>query len=152
MTKYFYKALLFLFGLFSATPILAEEKIAPVDPLSASSILNMFMGLGLVLVIIFAMAWVVRRMGGMQVLGSQKLRLLGGLSLGAREKIVLVQVENKRLVVGVAQGQVNTLHVLEGEYSEEEAMPTDNASLFKDKLMQALSKSSPETKSGTVKK
>jgi len=141
-----YCNLTLLFFLFAGLPVLAqaEEKIAPVDPLSASSILNMFMGLGLVLVIIFTMAWVVRRMGGMQVLGSQKLRLLGGLSLGAREKIVLVQVENKRLVVGVAQGQVNTLHVLDGEYSEEETT-TENPSLFKDKLLQALNKTAHNT-------
>lgn len=140
MFKLIYQSFLFLLSAGYAHIASAEEKIAPVDPLSASSIMNMFMGLGLVLAIIFLMAWLVRRMGGMQVLGSQKIRLLGGLSLGAREKIVLVQVENKRLVVGVAQGQVSTLHVLDGEYEEDEVAPDDNASLFKDKLLQALSK------------
>jgi len=117
----------------------AEEKLAPVDPLSASNIVNMLMGLGLVLAIIFFMAWIVRRMGGMQVMGSQKIKLLGGMTLGAREKVVLVQIENKRLVLGVAQGQVNTLHVLDGEYEEDEKPAIDSASPFKDKFLQALS-------------
>lgn len=130
---------LFLLSLQSIA-VNAEEKIAPVDPLSASSIANMFMGLGLVLAIIFLMAWLVRRMGGMQVIGSQKIRLLGGLSLGAREKVVLVQVENKRLVLGVAQGQVNTLHVLDGEYENDDAETVNSGALFKDKLLQAINK------------
>ena len=114
------------------------EKPAPVDPLSASSIGNMVMGLGLVLVLIFVMAWVVRRMGGMQIAGSQRMKLLGGLSLGAREKVVLVQVENKRLVLGVAQGQVNTLHVLDGEYEADEQNAAGEGTDFKDKLLHAL--------------
>lgn len=120
----------------------AKEKVMPVDPLSASSITNMVMGLGLVLIIIFLMAWLVRKMGGMQISGSQKLRLLGGISLGAREKVVLIQIENKRLVLGVAQGQVNTLHVLEGEYENNENESSDAGSAFKEKLLQALSKTS----------
>lgn len=116
----------------------AEEKAMPVDPLSASSIANMFMGLGLVLALIFLMAWVARRMGGMQLSGSQKIRLLGGLSLGPREKVVLIQVENKRLLLGVAQGQVNTLHELEGDYDNAAEPSQDSASDFKAKLLQAL--------------
>jgi len=131
-----------LFGIALFLPqllVAAEvEKAAPVDPLSASSIGNMVMGLALVLVLIFAMAWVVRRMGGMQIAGSQRMKLLGGLSLGAREKVVLVQVENKRLVLGVAQGQVNTLHVLDGEYEADEQNAVGDGTDFKDKLLHAL--------------
>jgi len=124
----------------------AKEKAMPVDPMSASSIVNMLMGLGLVLMVIFLMAWLVRRMGGMQISGSQKLRLLGGISLGAREKVVLIQIENKRLVLGVAQGQVNTLHVLDGEYENTENESVDSGSAFKEKLLQALSSVSTKNK------
>lgn len=139
ISKYISMPVLFFVLMLWSVLVLAEEKTAPVDPLSSASIVNMFLGLGLVLAIIFAMAWLVRRMGGMQVLGSQKIRMLGGLSLGAREKVVLVQVENKRLVLGVAQGQVNTLHVLDGDYDIEE--DTGNTGTdFKEKLLQALNK------------
>ncbi len=140
MNNFFQKIsylLLFLPQLVSAV---TEEKTLPVDPLSASSIANMFMGLGLVLAIIFVMAWVVKRMGGMQLAGSQRLKVLAGLSVGTREKVVLIQVENKRLVLGVAQGQVNTLHVLDGEYDNNEAESFNTGADFKDKLIQALSK------------
>lgn len=126
-----------------------KDKAMPVDPLSASSIINMIMGLGLVLIIIFLMAWLVRKMGGMQLTGSQKMRLLGGISLGAREKVVLIQVENKRLVLGVAQGHVSALHVLEGEYESNDDDSSIPAGAFKEKLLQALSKTNL---AGTVDK
>ncbi|MDH5425514.1 MAG: flagellar biosynthetic protein FliO [Gammaproteobacteria bacterium] len=118
----------------------AEEKPMPmpVDPLSVSSIANMLMGLGLVLAIIFIMAWVVKRMGGMQLAGSQQLKILAGLSLGAREKVILIQVENKRMVLGVAQGQVNALHVFDGDYDNVENTTNITATDFKEKMLQAL--------------
>jgi flagellar protein FliO/FliZ len=141
----------FLLALFWPVSVLAEAtankhattvNAAPVDPLSVSSIVNMFLGLGLVIGVILGMAWLVRRMGGFQVNGSQQIRLLGGMSLGPREKVVLLQVENKRLLVGVAQGFVNTLHVLDGEYTEQQSKEDTGTSNFRDKLLQALQKKS----------
>lgn len=113
---------------------------APVDPLSVSNVLNMLFGLALVIGVILAMAWLVRRMGGFQMAGTQQIRLLGGMSLGPREKVVLIQVENKRLILGVAQGQVNTLHVLDGDYTDAQVSASDDSSSFRDKLLQALQK------------
>ena len=140
MNRFFQKISYLLLFLPQLVIAATEEKTLPVDPLSASSIANMFMGLGLVLAIIFVMAWVVKRMGGMQLAGSQRLKVLAGLSVGTREKVVLIQVENKRIVLGVAQGQVNTLHVLDGEYENNEAESFNTGADFKDKLIQALSK------------
>lgn len=136
----FYQTFIFLLLYFPHLVSAAvEDKKLPVDPLSASSIVNMFMGLGLVLALIFLMAWVVKRMGGMQIAGSQRLQVLSALSVGTREKVVLIQVENKRLVIGVAQGQVSTLHVLDGEFENEPESHKSGAD-FKEKLLQALSK------------
>jgi len=41
------------------------------------------------------------------------VQVLGGVSLGTRERAVLLSVDGTRLLVGVAPGQVRTLHVLE---------------------------------------
>lgn len=43
------------------------------------------------------------------------MRLMGGLSLGGREKLLVVEVGEIQLVLGVAPGRVQTLHVLEGQ-------------------------------------
>jgi flagellar biogenesis protein FliO len=45
--------------------------------------------------------------------GSANLELLGQLSLGARERALLVRVGDRQLLIGVAPGHVCTLHVLE---------------------------------------
>jgi flagellar protein FliO/FliZ len=48
-------------------------------------------------------------------MGKGRVNVLGGVSLGAREKAVLLTVEGRRLLVGVAPGQVSTLMVLDEE-------------------------------------
>jgi flagellar protein FliO/FliZ len=41
------------------------------------------------------------------------MRVIAGLPLGARERAVLVQVGNQQILLGVAPGRVQMLHVLE---------------------------------------
>ena len=48
------------------------------------------------------------------------------MSLGMREKIVVVNVEGVNIVVGVAPGQIRTLYVL-GDSSPEEGPALDKA-------------------------
>jgi flagellar protein FliO/FliZ len=71
-----------------------------------------FLGLGLVLALIFAAAWLLRRLGTGSLGGQSSVRILGSALVGSRERVVLVEVEGTRLVLGVAPGRVQTLHVL----------------------------------------
>lgn len=56
-----------------------------------------------------------RRFGMGAGLASRHLKVLGGVSLGARERVVVVQAGSKQLVLGVSPGRIETLCVLEGE-------------------------------------
>ena len=76
------------------------------------------MGLVVVVALILGLAWVLKKYGRLPVNNQVEMKVLGGLSLGTREKAVLVQVEGKRLLLGVAPGRGNTLHVM-GEDAEE---------------------------------
>ena len=67
------------------------------------------------------------------------LRILGGLSMGARERVVLLQVGDTQLLVGVAPGRVQTLHVLEQPLPAA-ASGLQNASGFADQLGRFLNK------------
>lgn len=138
MIKHLFRLVLWLLIGLPAAMAETVENTTPTDPLSIGNMLNMLFGLVFVIAMIFALAWIVKRMGGIQLQNNQRLRLLGGLSLGARERVVLVQVDNKKLVLGVAPGHVRTLHVMEGEIEEpiNSAAGPDNH--FKDKLLQAL--------------
>jgi flagellar biosynthetic protein FliO len=86
---------------------------APTEPASLSQLLQVAGGLLLVVIFIFALAWLLRRAGMVSGVAGSVLRVLGVLSVGQREKLVLVQVGDKQLLVGVTPGSVTTLHVLE---------------------------------------
>lgn len=70
-------------------------------------------GLGVVLAMVMVLAWLAKRVTHSRMSGTQGLCLLGGLSLGAKERIVLVQAGDTQLLIGVAPGRLQTLHVLD---------------------------------------
>jgi len=78
------------------------------------------LGLAAVLALIALLAWAARRLRGRLQPRGGAVELLGGLSLGARERLVLVRVEGVRLLIGVAPGSLRTLHVLDPR-----SMPAD---------------------------
>ncbi|WP_439893137.1 flagellar biosynthetic protein FliO (plasmid) [Ralstonia sp. 25C] len=79
-----------------------------------------FGGLFVVLAMIVAAGWLLRRLqqrGGMGPLGAgrrrgQVITVVAQQMLGAREKVVVVDVEGMWLVLGVTQQHVQTLHTL----------------------------------------
>jgi flagellar protein FliO/FliZ len=73
----------------------------------------MLFGLALVVGVILAFAWVLRRLGRVPGASSGVVRILGGASLGPRERVVLIEVGRTQLLVGLAPGRVQTLHVLD---------------------------------------
>lgn len=80
---------------------------------SSGSLAQVTLGLLLVLALIIGIAWLLRRYGRLQSAANGSLKILGGLSIGARERVVLLQVGDTQLLVGVAPGRVQTLHVLD---------------------------------------
>jgi flagellar protein FliO/FliZ len=55
-------------------------------------------------------AWVLKRINLPQQGGTNALKVISGVAVGQRERVVLVEVNDTWLVVGVAPGQVNALH------------------------------------------
>ncbi len=103
---------LFLIGASLAGAAARAQESAPrLDP--GAQLVQVLGGLALVLALVGGLAWAVRRFGQGRLLGGGDLRLVGGLSLGARERLVVVQVGRTQLVLGVAPGRVQTLHVLD---------------------------------------
>jgi flagellar protein FliO/FliZ len=85
------------------------------SPLSPGNLINTGVGLLVVLGIMLALAWLVKRYVQVPGIGKGQVQVLGGVSLGAREKAVLLSVEGQRLLVGIAPGRVQTLMILGGE-------------------------------------
>lgn len=125
--------------------LLAADATA-VSP--SGGILKMVLGLTLVLAVMALLTWMVKRM--MPGVGGQQsvVRIVGAVSVGSRERVVVVEVANRWIVVGVAPGQVNgianldigTVQLTENSYSSSSPL---NASLdtFTQPFAQWLKKS-----------
>ena len=87
---------------------------APPPPaVSSGSIVQIIFSLLLVLAAIVLVAWLLKRMNVAQQGQGNLLKVLGGTPIGQRERIVLVEVKDTWLVIGVGAGQVRTLHTLQ---------------------------------------
>jgi flagellar protein FliO/FliZ len=94
-------------------PVLAEEAGSNLmEPLAGGRLVEIFLGLFAVLLLIGVIAWVVRRMPGLTRSADGSMRVIAGIPVGQRERILLVEVGGEQLVVGVAPGRVELLHHL----------------------------------------
>ena len=71
------------------------------------------LNLGLVIAAIVAFAWIIRRIQGATGQASGAMRVAGALSVGPKERVLLIDVGERQLVVGVTPGSMRTLHVLD---------------------------------------
>ena len=106
-------------------------------PAVLGSLAQLTLGLAVVLLVLLAGAWLLRRFTRLPPGAGGALRILGGLSMGPRERVVLVQVGKTRLLLGVAPGRVQTLHVLD-DAEPDSAPPAPERSGFAQRLAAAL--------------
>ena len=66
------------------------------------------LGLVVVLALAVGLSWLLRRYA---LPRDGLIRLVGGLPLGSRERLLLVEVDETRLLLGVTATQIQTLHV-----------------------------------------
>jgi flagellar protein FliO/FliZ len=98
----------FLFAFF-ASPALAAETAAPS---ALSAMLQSFFALLLVLGVIAGAAWLLKRTQQLHTPSNSVLKNISALAVGPKERVVVVEVGDTWLVVGVAPGHVRTLHTL----------------------------------------
>jgi flagellar protein FliO/FliZ len=89
----------------------AQPAFAPTPPaVSAGSMLQMAAGLLLVLAVIAAAAWLLKRFAANPGMTAGAIKVVAGAAVGQRERVVLVEIGGTWLVLGVAPGQVRALH------------------------------------------
>lgn len=92
-----------------ATPV-APAAAGSALPSSTGSVFSMLLGLIAVLAIMAGIAWLFKRFGLAQNLsGNSAARIIGGVNVGTRERVMVVEVGDQWIVVGVAPGRVNAL-------------------------------------------
>jgi flagellar protein FliO/FliZ len=103
------------------------------EPLNVAALSQMVIGLVVVLVLIVAMSWLLRRMGRSRLMGSGVVKILAGLPLGSKERVLLMQVEDVKLLIGVTAERIDTLYVLHPPAGAPERPPA-----FGDRLASAM--------------
>jgi flagellar protein FliO/FliZ len=127
----------------TARPFASPTAVNAVTPPGVGSLGQVTFALGLVLAVIFAAAWLLRRMRGFGKTGTGALDVIADLPVGQKERAVLIRVGTTQILLGVAPGRVSTLHVLTEPVAT--APPADPNSpqrpTFKSLLMKSLGKS-----------
>lgn len=92
----------------ASNPVYASSS----GPSTAGSLFQVFFGLIAVLFLIVGSAWIAKRTGVTRGGSSSVLNVISSASVGTRERVVIVEVGESWLVVGVAPGSVNALMTL----------------------------------------
>ncbi|WP_085577801.1 MULTISPECIES: flagellar biosynthetic protein FliO [unclassified Pseudomonas] len=115
------KALGFLLAMALPVAALAVEPAATAATAAAPAVsggvagqlTQLVLGLLLVLGLIFFLAWLLRRVQQAGPAGKgQVIELIGSRALGPRDRLVLVQVGNEQILLGLSPGTITALHVL----------------------------------------
>ncbi|WP_236167924.1 flagellar biosynthetic protein FliO [Pseudomonas atacamensis] len=112
----------------------------------AGQLTQLVFGLLLVLGLIFFLAWLLRRVQQAGPAGKgQVIELIGSRALGPRDRLMLVQVGNEQILLGLSPGTITALHVLkepvEVPTASEKATPE-----FAQHLLKILGKDQKDTK------
>jgi len=130
---------IFLFSISATYAAIDIDGKKPTRLVTYDHVMSWALGLIIVIALFFACIWLMRKMGALPENSKQKMRVIAGLSLGGREKVMLVQVGEKQIVLGVSPGRINNLLVLEDNdrvVQETKERPAEGE--FSEKLKQIM--------------
>src|SRR3546814_19373382 len=77
--------------------------VAVSHPSNVGNVASMLGSLALVVALIFALAWLARKLQGLRAARGDLLQDTGGVSVGGKESVLLVNVGSAHFLVGAAQ-------------------------------------------------
>ncbi len=109
MIKRFVLTLITAFISFNAQALATEAM--QTEPIGVWELLKVSAGLLVVVAAIVATAAVLRRLKSMHAANGKHMKIIDGMSVSARERVVLLEVDQQRVLLGVSPGRISTLHV-----------------------------------------
>ena len=91
-------------------PLTARASEAQAPAVSTGTYLQATLALALIVGVLLGAAWLARKLSGGKGFGQGGMKVVGGVALGPRERIVLLEIADEWLVIGVVPGQIRTLH------------------------------------------
>lgn len=128
-----------LFSIIPASQATAtsQDVVAGQVPVGAAEVLSVSGGLVLVIAAILLVSFLYSRLKGPRIGGNSVINIIASQALGSKEQVVLIQIADTQLVLGITTTNVQTLHVFDEPVIT--APETTGTSIFADRLKLALS-------------
>ncbi len=91
----------------------AQSAVQGIAPIGSSSIMDVLLGLAFIIVLIFFLAWLFKKFGSGSLGLGGLIKVVAAMSLGGRDRIALICVGDKQLLLGISPGRIATLHVFD---------------------------------------
>lgn len=105
-----------------------------------SGLFQLVFGLVIVLGLIAAAAWALKYFGVKQIIGGTNIRIIGGVNVGTRERILMIEAADQWIVVGVTPSCINALATMPKQETLPTTAHTSGARTFPEWLKQTLEK------------
>jgi len=112
----------FIFLIIPSVVFAEEKKTSLMEPLSAGSVIQVFAGLVAVLLLFGVIIFVLKRMGGFRSNQGGNMQIVDGVSVSARDRVLLVQVGEKQVLIGVSPGGISSI----ATFDEPVILPHEN--------------------------
>lgn len=114
--KYF---LLTLFFIFCNNVGAADPITDPANAIQSSDYIKVVFGLAFVIALFLISSYLFKRFGNGPMLGRGQLRVVDGLHLGNRERLMLVELKDKQILLAITPGCIKKIDTLDSSSSEE---------------------------------
>lgn len=120
-------------------PIVWAQEAVNSNTLGSYSweVIKVIISLVLVLGIFYLFVNIFKKYSGINIKSNSTMKVLGGLSLGGKDKVVILQAGDVNLLLGVSTAGITRLH----QFGQNEFNVADNHSLsFGDQIQEILNK------------
>ena len=135
------KSIVATVAMFCAVPAMASigdaTQGAPDMPVGLSELLGLAGSLIMVVAAVVVVGWLYAKSQGVRGAANDAISIVATQALGPKERILLIEVGGKQIVLGMTSQQVQTLHVFDEPVVAGEQPPT-NITAFSDRLRTAI--------------
>ena len=108
------------------------------NAVSVSQIINLLAGLALVLLVFFAVIFLLKRLSGLNGLNKGHIKIVDAMHLSTKERLLIVKVTNEYLLLGLSPQGIHPLHVLNDDFIENDGQDDKKAPLVFNQLLSRM--------------
>lgn len=116
----------------------AGNGITQPATLDTGSFIQMFLALGLVIVIILGLSFAVRKFNMFTTGSSRHIRIVGGMALSNKDRLLIVQVGEEQILLSASPGRISKVHELSTPIADDTVLTSKPGNNSFANLLQAV--------------